>query len=198
MKQLAVLQNEARRAQLPAVWVHDMLPLTRDQPLLVLKIRRARRERHRLFKNVMTIMLLPQLQTHRAERRKRTSPAWICRGCGRTNSSPENWSLSRRIWSHGWCYTREGDLRCFPGLEPLLPLLRHPQTLCPAKRGKKDLIHVLNEGLIQPFNGYQALQPVFFVLSQLFKERVSLSLSFLIHSYLALSCATSMSFFAFS
>lgn len=106
-------------------------------------------------------MLPSQCQTHHAERRKMTSPAWICRGYGRTSLDPENWSLSRRIWSHGWYYTGEGDPQHFPGLEPLLLLLHHPQILCPGKRGEKDLMYVLNETPIQPFSCLQVLLSAF-------------------------------------
>lgn len=135
-------------------------------------------------------MLPSPLQTHHAERRKKTSPAWTCRGCGRTSSDPENWSLSRRIWSHGSCYIREADPRHFLGLEPLQPLLRHPQVLCPANRCKKDLIHVLREEPIPPFNGAQALLPVS-ILHQLFNERTSFS-SFFIHYFAVAPCSFPM------
>lgn len=145
-----------------------MCPLTSDQPLLVLKIRKEKRECHHLFKNTRMPMLPSHLQTHHAERRRRTSPAWICRGCGRTSSDPENWSLSRRIWSPGWCYTREGGPQHFLDLEPLQPLLHHPQILCPTNRRKtwsasprRDQYH--------PFSAPQALLPVF-ILYQLCNE----------------------------
>ena len=184
VKQLS-FRTKPEELWLQAVLAHDMLSLTSDQPLLVLQVRkRERRECPHLFKNPRTSLLPSPLQTHRAERRKRTSPAWICRGCGRTSLDPENWSLSRRIWSHGWYCTGEGDPQCSLGLEPLLPRLHHPQTLCPAERGKKDSIRVLREGPIQPFSGHQVLLPVLFILSHLFNEWASFSPSFLIRSYL--------------
>ena len=136
-------------------------------------------------KNTRTSQLPSPAQTHRAETR-RTSPAWTCRGCGRTSLDPENWSLSRRIWSHGWYCRGEGAPRCSLDLDLPLPPLRRPQTLCPAGRGKKDLVHVLYEGPIQHFSGGQALLPVLFILSHPFNESAS-SFSFS-HSYLSLCC----------
>lgn len=117
-----------------------MLPLTSDQPLLMWKVTQKGK---RMYHRSRSRMPSSQQQAHHAETRKRISPAWICRGCERTSLGPENWSLSRRIWSHCWCYTGEEDPPHLLGQEPLLPPLHHPQILCPAERSKRDSIHVL-------------------------------------------------------